>query len=202
MDLAHLYVPQLGSAVHRPSRNQQSVRIERYGNDFACMASVGADQFASDGVPNFGGLVEGSGADLVAVGYVEGHAIDGIFVSLEGVDQIAGVGVPQLAGPIVAARDELVAVLIEAAVGQRQHMSLQLLHQHEFLLALLFDLLDQFFIGECLLLMMVFIWGRLDSVISGSSAMISEMSSSTLVSGERLRRSMHLDSTSPLLRTY
>jgi hypothetical protein len=28
------------------------------------------------------------------------------------------------------------------------------------------------------------------------------MSSSTLVSGERLRRSMHLDSTSPLLRTY
>ena len=50
--------------------------------------------------------------------------------------------------------------------------------------------------------MMVFIWGRLDSVISGYSAMISEMSSSTLVSEERLRRSMHLDSTSPLLRTY
>lgn len=63
-------------------------------------------------------------------------------MSLEGVDQVAGVGVPQLAGPIVAARDELVAVLIEAAVGQRQHVALQFLHQHELLLAFLFDLLD------------------------------------------------------------
>ena len=44
--------------------------------------------------------------------------------------------------------------------------------------------------------------GRLDSVMSGYSAMIYEMSWSMSVSLERLRRSMHLDSTSPFLRTY
>lgn len=43
MDLTHLYVPQLGGAVHRPSRNQQSVGVEGYGNDFACVAGVRAD---------------------------------------------------------------------------------------------------------------------------------------------------------------
>ncbi len=49
---------------------------------------------------------------------------------------------------------------------------------------------------------MAFIWGRLDSVISGSSAIISLISSSMSVSLERFSKSMHLDSISPLLRAY
>ncbi len=49
---------------------------------------------------------------------------------------------------------------------------------------------------------MALICGLFDSVMSGSSAMISVMSSSMLVSLERLSRSMHFDSTSPLLRMY
>lgn len=50
--------------------------------------------------------------------------------------------------------------------------------------------------------MMALICGRLDSVMRGSSAMISVMSSSMSVSLDRFSRSMHFDSTSPLLRTY
>ncbi len=63
-------------------------------------------------------------------------------MSFEGVDEVAGIGVPQLAGAVVAARDELVSVLIEAAVGEGQHVSFQFLHQHELLLSFFFDLLD------------------------------------------------------------
>ena len=50
--------------------------------------------------------------------------------------------------------------------------------------------------------MIAFICGLFDSVIRGSSAIISEIRSSMSVSLERLRRSMHFDSISPLLRTY
>lgn len=50
--------------------------------------------------------------------------------------------------------------------------------------------------------MIALICGRFDSVISGSSAIIYVMSSSTSVSLDRLSKSMHLDYTSPLLRTY
>ena len=50
--------------------------------------------------------------------------------------------------------------------------------------------------------MMAFICGRFDSVMSGSYAIISLISSSMSVSFDRLSKSMHLDSISPLLRAY
>ena len=202
VDLAHLNVPELGSAVHGAGGNEESVGVEGDGDNFSLVPVVGGDEFASHAVPDLGSLVEGAGADSVAVGYVEGHAVYGIFVPLEGVDEVAGVGVPQLAGAVVAASDELVPVLVEAAVGEGQHVALQLLHQHKLLLPLLLYLPDQLFFKTSLLLIMAFICGLFDSVIRGSSAMISVMSSSMLVYPDKFSRSMHLDSIYPLLRTY
>lgn len=49
-------------------------------------------------------------------------------MALQGVNKIAAGGVPHLAGPIVTAGDELVAILIEAAVGERQHVTFQFLY--------------------------------------------------------------------------
>ncbi len=50
--------------------------------------------------------------------------------------------------------------------------------------------------------MIVFICDLFDYVMSGYSAIISVINSSTSVYLERLRRSIHFDSTSPLLRRY
>ncbi len=50
--------------------------------------------------------------------------------------------------------------------------------------------------------MMAFICGRLDSVMSASSAIIYVISSSISVSFDRFSKSIHFDYTSPLLRTY
>lgn len=50
--------------------------------------------------------------------------------------------------------------------------------------------------------MMPLINGRLDSVMRGSSSMISVISWSISVSLERLSRSIHFDYTSPFFLTY
>lgn len=81
-------------------------------------------------------------------------------------------------------------------------MAFELFYEDKLLVSFLVDLFDEFCMFEGVLLMMLLIWGRLDSVISGYYAMISVMSSSTSVYLERLSRSIHFDSTSPLLLTY
>lgn len=60
------------------------------------------------------------------------------------VHQIAAGGIPELTCSIIAAGYELVAVLVEAAVGEREHMALQFLDEFELLLSLLLYFLDQF----------------------------------------------------------
>ena len=107
------------------------------------VAGVGVEKVSSDCVPDLGGFVEGTRANAISKGHIEPHAVNCIFVTLQGMHEIAAGGVPQLAGTIIAARDELVPILIEAAIGQGQHVAFQLLHQLELLLPLFLDLLDQ-----------------------------------------------------------
>ena len=144
VDLPHLDIPQLGRAIHGPSGDKRAIGVERYGNHFSLVPSIGRQQLASDRVPDLCGLIEGARADLVAVGHVKGHAVDRVLMPLEGMDEVTGVCIPQLACSIIAASDELVSVLIEAAIGERQHVALQFLYQHELLLSLLLNLLHQF----------------------------------------------------------
>lgn len=81
-------------------------------------------------------------------------------------------------------------------------MSLQFFNQYKLLLSFLLYLLYQFCIDGRVLLIMPFICGRFDYVISGYYDIISVMSQSMSVSLERLSRSMHFDSIYPLLREY
>ena len=123
-------------------------------------------------------------------------------MSLKGVNQIATGRVPQLTGSIVAPSDKFISVFIKAAVRQREDMAFQLLNQLKLLLSFFFDFLYQFLVSQKVLLMMVLICGRLDYVMRGYSTMISLINSSMSVSLDRFSKSMHLDSTSPLLRVY
>ena len=123
-------------------------------------------------------------------------------MSLKGVNQIATGRVPQLTGPIIAPSDKFISVFIKAAVRQREDMAFQLLNQFKLLLSFFFDFLYQFLVSQKVLLMMVLICGRLDYVMRGYSTMISLINSSMSVSLDRFSKSMHLDSTSPLLRVY
>lgn len=143
VDLPHLHIPQLRRAVHRPSSNKRAIGIKRYGNNFSLMPSIGRQQLTSNRIPDLGSLVKRSRANLIAIGHVEGHTVDRILMSLKRVDEVARVCIPQLAGPIITTSDELVSVLIEAAIGEWQHVAFQFLYQHELLLTFLFDLLHQ-----------------------------------------------------------
>ena len=107
------------------------------------MSCVGGESLAGESVPELGSLGEGASGDASAIGDIEGHAVDCVLVALERVYQRASAGVPNFAGAVVAARDEFIAVLVEAAVRQRQHVSFKFLDQDEFLLPLLLDLLDE-----------------------------------------------------------
>ena len=40
-------------------------------------------------------------------------------------EEISRLGLPNLAGTIIAARDELIAVLVEAAIGEWEDMTLE-----------------------------------------------------------------------------
>lgn len=143
VDLPHLDIPQLGRAVHRPSGDKRAIRIKRYGNNFSLMASIGRQQLTSDRIPDLGSLIKRTRAYLIPIWHVECHTVYRILMPLERMDEVTGVCIPQLAGPIVAASDKLVSVLIEAAIGEWQHVTLQFLYQHELLLTFLFDLLHQ-----------------------------------------------------------
>ena len=107
------------------------------------MAGVGGEFLASDCIPDFGSFIEAASADAIAIGNIEAHAIDSILMPLEGVDEVARGGVPELAGSVVAASDKLVAVLIEAAVSERQDVPLQFLDELELLLSLFLYFLDE-----------------------------------------------------------
>lgn len=72
-------------------------------------------------------------------------------------NEVSSIGVPQFASSIIAASDELVSILVEAAVGKGEDVTLQFLDKHEFLLSLFFDFLNKFCVCSGVLLMMVFI---------------------------------------------
>ena len=87
------------------------------------MTSICGNTFPSHSVPYLSSLVKGSGGNFGAIGNIEAHTINCIFMAFKRVDKVSRAGVPYLAGSIVAASDELIPVLVEAAVSQRQHMS-------------------------------------------------------------------------------
>ena len=76
-------------------------------------------------------LVEASSCDLVSEWIVEADGVYDVLVSLEFECLGPFFRVPYFARAVVAARDELRAALVEAAVRQRQDVSLQKLEQME-----------------------------------------------------------------------
>jgi hypothetical protein len=100
------------------------MRIERNGDNFSGMASESGHLFTCDGAPYFSRVIERACADFISKGYIEGHAIDGVFMSLKWMDKISSRGVPEFAGTIVASCKELISVFVEAAVGEWEYVAL------------------------------------------------------------------------------
>ena len=83
------------------------------------MASICGDTLSGHSVPYFSGLVKGPCGNFGAIGDIEAHTINCIFMAFKRVDKVSCAGVPDLAGSVIAPSDELVPVFVEAAVRQR-----------------------------------------------------------------------------------
>lgn len=106
--LSSLYIPELGSVVHRASRNEQSVGIKGETDDLHLVALQSVVALASLRVPDLGCAVKGPSHYLISIRIIEGHCIDHIFVFLEGEEFLSADRIPDFARSVVAPRDELV----------------------------------------------------------------------------------------------
>jgi len=124
MYFAHLHIPEFSIAVHGTSGYHETIGIERNCNYFTLVACVGWNTFATKSVPEFSGLVERASGNFAAIGDIETHAVNRVFMSLKRVNKSSSASVPNFAGSVIAASEELVSILVEAAIRKGEHMSL------------------------------------------------------------------------------
>jgi len=61
-------------------------------------------------------VIERTCTNLITEWYIEGHAVNGIFMSFERMDEVACCCIPQFTGSIVTAGQKLIAIFIKTAI--------------------------------------------------------------------------------------